>query len=475
MFLKAIEPPASLAGRKVTVMGLGLFGGGEGATRFLCRHGAIVTVTDKRSRDVLEPTIAELKDVPVRWVLGEHREEDFTGADLVIPSPAVPRDAPLLELCRRRGIPLDTEMNLFFKHCAGRICAVTGSNGKTTTTTLVGAMASRRWPRTLVGGNLGRSLLPDVESIADGEWVVLEVSSFQLEDLASIERRPEISLVTNLSPNHLDRHRTYEAYVAAKREILRSSGPADTAVLNGEDALVRSWGGARRKTFYFGRANRVLPAASGVWIGADDAPVFLRDGGAEVPLFEARDLALPGRFNLLNAAGAAAAAWAMGVDGRSIREAVHSFRAVEHRLEPVVEHEGVRYLNDSIATTPESTMAALEALGPNAVVICGGSSKGCSFRALGHAIGRRARGAVLLGQTAEAIREHIPRRRGGPEVRMATSLEDAVMHARDIARPGDRVILSPACPSYDMFVNFVERGRRFKDIARRLASQGPGR
>jgi UDP-N-acetylmuramoylalanine--D-glutamate ligase len=184
-------------------------------------------------------------------------------------------------------------------------------------------------------------------------------------------------------------------------------------------------------------------------------------------------LALPGRFNILNAAGAAAAARAMGVEQRSIAAAVHAFRAVEHRLEPVVEHEGIKYLNDSIATTPESTIAALEALGPNAVVICGGSSKGCSFRALGRAVARRARGVVLLGQTAEAIRACIPRCSGGPEIRMAADLEDAVTKAREIARPGDRVILSPACPSYDMFVNFVERGRRFKEIARKLAGAGP--
>ena len=234
------RPLSAFRDLNVTVMGLGLFGGGKGVTEFLCRLGARVTVTDTRGRAVLDPVLSQLRHLPVRWVLGEHREEDFLGADLVVPSPAVPRDNKYLTSCRRRGIPLDTEMNLFFKYCMGKICAVTGSNGKTTTTSLLAAMAARRWPHVRVGGNLGTSLLPDVDSIRRREWVVLELSSFHLEDLASIDRRPEVAVVTNLSPNHLDRHDTYEAYIAAKRVILDPAGPPNTAVLNAEDPLTRA-------------------------------------------------------------------------------------------------------------------------------------------------------------------------------------------------------------------------------------------
>lgn len=457
-------------------MGLGLFGGGKGVTEFLCQHGARVTVTDKRSAEVLEPMLAALSHLPLRWVLGEHKEEDFTGADLVIANPAVPRDANLLRLCQERGIPLETEMNLFFKHCAGRICAITGSNGKTTTTSLVGAMATRRWPGTRIGGNLGKSLLPEVASIRPDEWVILELSSFQLEDMAPLERRPEISVITNLSPNHLDRHQTYERYLDAKREILGRGSHPNVAVLNAEDAMARSWSRLRPSTFFFGRTARALPRHDGAWIDSERGEVLLASRGEVSTLFPVRELSLAGRFNLMNAAGAGAAAAAMGVDPSQIREAVRDFRAVEHRLEPVREHEGISYLNDSIATTPESTIAALEALGPNIVLICGGSSKGCSFHALGQVISRKARGVVLLGQTAEALHASIPRQPRGPEVRRATGLEDAVLKARAMASPGYRVILSPACPSYDMFVNFVERGRRFKEIVLRLsnrASSGP--
>ena len=189
MFEPRIDPPEKFRGRNVTVMGLGLFGGGEGVIRFLTELGANVTVTDKRSAQTLAPSLKKLGNLAVKWVLGEHREEDFTNADLVIPSPAVPRDSPFLQLCIRQSIPLDTEMNLFFKYCRAKIAAVTGTNGKTTTTTLLGTLASSAWPKTRVGGNLGKSLLPNVFEIGSDEWGVLELSSFQLEDLQRLDRR----------------------------------------------------------------------------------------------------------------------------------------------------------------------------------------------------------------------------------------------------------------------------------------------
>jgi len=470
IFLRDVEPLSAFNGRKVTVMGLGLFGGGKGLTEFLCSVGADVTVTDLRSREALAPVLSELEGLPVRWVLGEHREEDFTRTDMVFANPAVPRDSQLLALARRKGIPLETEMNLFFKHCPASICAITGSNGKTTTTSLAGAMARKVRRDALVGGNLGKSLLPDLASLKAGDWVVLEVSSFQLEDLASVDRRPDVAVVTNLSPNHLDRHVTYDAYLDAKRVILEPGPSACSAVLNGEDSLVRSWRSPARDTLFFGRTGSVVPRAPGVWLDEADGSVFLSRDGCRSRLFEARDLSLAGRFNVLNAGAASAAALMMGIEPGRIAEAIREFRPVEHRLEPVLERDGIIYLNDSIATTPESTVAALEALGPNAVFICGGSEKGCSFGALGRSLALRARGVVLLGKTADAIAAAIPKRPGAVEVRKAGTLEDAVAQASDMARPGDRVILSPACPSYDMFLNFAERGRRYKEIVRALGS-----
>ena len=207
--------PADLHGQRVTVMGLGLFGGGRGLTEFLCNAGARVTVTDLRDADTLSDSIELLKHLPIQWELGKHHERDFVAADRVFVNPAVPRDHQLLLAAVARGVPLDTEMNLFFRLCRGRICGITGSNGKTTTTTLTGAMFRNHFESARLGGNLGRSLLTEVDAIGPDDWVILELSSFQLEDLSDISRRPDISLVTNLSPNHLNRHKTYRAYEAA--------------------------------------------------------------------------------------------------------------------------------------------------------------------------------------------------------------------------------------------------------------------
>ena len=467
MFDTRVIPLDSLRNLHVTVMGLGLFGGGEGVTRFFCAHGAQVTVTDKRTPDVLAPSIERLAGLPVRWVLGEHREQDFTCADLVVPSPAIPRDTPLLELARDSGVALDTEMNLFWKYCPAKICAITGTNGKTTTTSLIGHLARAAWPATPVGGNLGRSLLPEVSCIHEDGWVVLELSSFQLEDLFALTRRPQVSVITNVTPNHLDRHHSYENYLAAKRTILEPSSDPNTAVLNAEDARVRSWYSHQRRTLYFGRSGLVRPRASGVWVDIERGNVLLQHASEEHVLFSFDDLSLPGTFNLLNAAAAAAAVIAMGVPIDGIAPAIRAFRTVEHRLEPFHEMGGVRFFNDSIATTPESTIAALDALGPRVVLICGGARGGDrSYTALGQRIARQTHSVVLVGQTANDIAASIPTRGTRPRVHRAATLEDAVRHALDTAVPGDRVVLSPACASYDMFVNYMERGSRFKELIR---------
>jgi UDP-N-acetylmuramoylalanine--D-glutamate ligase len=283
-----------------------------------------------------------------------------------------------------------------------------------------------------------------------------------------LERRPEISLVTNVSPNHLDRHKTYGCYLDAKKTILEGGTSDGWAILNGDDSLVRSWAtGLKRAVTYFGSAGPVRPRARGVWLEGDTI-VFSEGPRGERHLFRREDLPLPGRFNAINAAGAAAAALAAGCRPETFPAALRSFRPVEHRLELVRRLGGVEYYNDSIATTPESTLCAMEALGPDLILIAGGSSKGASFRRLGSTIARRTRGAVLIGETAQDILEAIRRNPQPVPAHLAESLEGAIDVARSLARPGFRIILSPACASYDMFVNFEERGRRFKEIVKGL-------
>ncbi|MEC7775091.1 MAG: UDP-N-acetylmuramoyl-L-alanine--D-glutamate ligase [Planctomycetota bacterium] len=460
MFSKTIQPRLWYRDKKVTVVGLGSFGGGAGVTRFLDSQGARVTVTDLKTGKELEKELAGLADLDIKWVLGEHRDEDLLEADLVVLNPAIPRCIPLVERCVGAGVPLETEMNLFFKYCRGKICAITGSNGKTTTTSLAGAMARQRWPELLIGGNIGRSLLPQVDQIAEEDWVLLELSSFQLDDLASIDRRPNISVITNLSENHIDWHGSYDNYLAAKRQILRTGPPPDIAVLNLSDPLLRKWAG--ESTRELRAVSTPAEGITGVITDMDAGAVRSIGGGKEERLFSREDLQLRGDFNLVNAATAAAAAAAMGIEPPEILEAVRSFKGVEHRLQLVGTFREVEYFNDSIATTQESTVAALQNLGPAVILICGGKSKGCGFDQLAATAAKETRHVVLIGETAGEIETAI-RAAGAdsPELTHAADLRAAVEAAARSARPGDRVLLSPACPSYDQFKNFEERGKEF--------------
>jgi UDP-N-acetylmuramoylalanine--D-glutamate ligase len=453
-------------GARVTVMGLGLFGGGVGATRFAASLGAKVTVTDLRGAAQLGESLEALAGLPVRYVLGRHEDADFREADLVIVNPAVPMNSPYLGLARSAGVPLTTEMLLFAERCAGRVVAVSGSNGKTTTTSLVGAILSAYDRRTVVGGNLGRSLLMEARNVERGAPVILEVSSFQLEWLGPTGWYPEIGVLTNLSPNHLDRHGTYEAYVAAKRELLAHQPPQAYAVLNAQNEGLRAMAaGLPGRIVWFDGKGEARPGAR----VEGETIVFEREGKpvGVVPLDE---IPLVGYHNRENVLAAVAAASTWGVPPRTIRSAVRRFTPVAHRLEFVREVGGVRYYNDSIATTPESAICALRSFEPRQIVlIAGGYDKKIPFDDLGREIAARAAGLVLLGTTAEKI-ARAAEAAGFPaaDIHRVGALADAVALAARLARPGQVVSLSPACASYDQFRNFEERGILFKKLVSAL-------
>ena len=454
------------AGARVTVMGLGLFGGGVGATRFAVGLGARVTVTDLRPEEQLAESLEALRGLPVRYVLGRHEEADFREADLVIVNPAVPLVSPFLEIARQAGVPLTTELLLFVERCAGRIVAVSGSNGKTTTTSLIGAILAAHDPRTVVGGNLGRSLLAEAASIEEGAPVVLEVSSFQLEWLGPARWAPEIGVLTNLSPNHLDRHGTFDAYVAAKRELLAHQPPTGAAVLNAADErlceMAKSLPG---RTFWFDSRGTCRP---GAWV--EDGEIILALERKPQPVMRARDIPLVGMHNRENVLAAVVAAGVWGVTSEVIADAVQAFKPVEHRLEFVREVGGVRYYNDSIATTPESAICALRSFEPGQLLlIAGGYDKKIPFDALGPEIAARAGGLIVLGATAEKI-ACAAESAGFPAERIhrVGTLAEAVALTAKIARPGQAVSLSPACASYDQFRNFQERGLLFKSLVMKL-------
>ena len=454
-------------GRRVLVMGLGLFGGGCGAVRFLCRQGAQVTVTDLRQAEELAESLRDLEGLPVRYKLGGHDTEDFQNTDLVVANPAVPRSSPYLQAAEAAGVPVTTEICLFVSRCPSPIVGVTGTSGKTTTTSLIVEMLRRRDARTLVGGNIGGSLLDRLDEIAPDTPVVLELSSFQLDRLGDMAWSPHVAVVTNFAPNHLDVHGSLDAYRNAKRQIVAHQREGDAAVLNGDDAEVAGWGGrggVRYVTFSLAR----MPA-HGVFVRDGDIRHTL--GGAERTVCPATDLRLPGRHNLANALAAAGAALCCGVPEPDIAEALRCFAGVAHRLEHVAEIGGVHYHNDSIATSPDRTRAALEAFSGRIVLIAGGYDKGLGFDELGPVIGQKVSHLILMGKTADAIAAAVPGD-AATRVHRVASLDEAVMTAAGVALPGDAVLLSPASASYDMFRNFEERGNLFKYLVLSLAQKG---
>jgi len=463
MTLPLITETPRLEGRRVTVMGLGLFGGGVGITRFLVRRGAKVTVTDMKPESDLRESVDELKGLPVTLRLGGHDERDFKEADLVIVNPAVPETNPHLKLARA----LETEMNLFFKLCPDTLkVGITGSNGKTTTTTLVGEVLKKGRARVWVGGNIGGSLLESVDSIGEGDLVVLELSSFMLENLGLLKKSPEVGVVMNLTPNHLDRHGTMENYAAAKRQIVaHQTGPGRIKVLNADDPLVRGFAGAARSDNWFFSLKE--QPEWGALARDEKIEITLPLGAGAIDVSRRK---IPGWFNLQNMAAAAVAALAASGTRWSWQAACehvfNSFPGVEHRLEFVAVKRGVRYYNDSKATDAEATIAALETLAGPFVLILGGFDKKTPFDGLARAVASKpVRACVLLGQTAPAIEEALRAQARVPEIVRAATLEDAV---RVPARTGETVLLSPACASWDMYRNFTERGRLFKSLVSAL-------
>ncbi len=470
--MSRFAPDLEFRDRTVTVMGLGGFGGGIGAVRFLAEQGARVLVTDLRSESELRASLAQLDPAwPVTLRLGQHDEADFRDTDLIVVSPAVPKNSPYLGVARAAGVSLTSEMNLFWERNPGRVIAVTGSNGKSTTTALIHAIVAaalgesgRRAPcRCWLGGNIGVSLLPQVGRIQPRDWVILELSSFQLEDLAPLKPRPEIAVVTNFSPNHLDRHGTVEAYRAAKQNLLRWQTAEQFAVMNGRSE-VADWPTAATR-WHFGST----PNEMGFGVFGDGLDVTVRwpdafGGEQRLPL--GRWLTLRGTHNWQNAQAAVAAALAAGLSIEAVERGISSFTGLPHRLEFVADVAGRRCINDSKSTTPEATVLALQAFDEPIVLLAGGYDKQIDLSAIADAAVRHCRAVALLGQTGPQLGVLIERAArtadvAGPTCRGFPSLEPAVAWSLQQSAPGDIVLLSPGCASYDWFANYIERGERF--------------
>lgn len=447
----ALQTP-SLAGARVLVLGLGRFGGGLGAARWLLQQGAQVTVTDKLTAEALPEPCRVLTEAGARLVLGGHEGLDPTQFDLLVVNPAVPQSAPLVVAARAAGVRVSSEMALLLERWPGPVLGVTGSNGKSTTVTLAAAVLGAMGRDARAGGNLGGSLLPDLTSADARTVAVVELSSFMLEVTGPLGLGPDVAVVTNITPNHLDRHGSLAAYVEAKAAVLVR---AHSAVLPSENALARDLllpAGCSR--LLFGAAGPEVP------LGVDGAGHLVDSQGARV--LNSSELAFPGRVARLDLAAATLAARAVtGQDPLpGLASAARSWRPPPHRLAPAGERAGVRYVDDSVSTTPESTAASLEAVGGPCVLLAGGRDKGlCSAALVAACQVLPVRLVLTLGEQAEPLAAALSA--AGVPVRVARTLEIALPIAHQVARPGDTVLLSPGYSSHDQFINYEARGRVF--------------
>ncbi len=447
----------NLEGKRVLVVGLGK--SGVASALFLKKQGARVTVSDTKSGDELRKEIPVLLDHGITVETGGHGERTFHEQDLIVVSPGVPVDAPPLTQSRARGEAVIGEVELAAQYLPGPIVGITGSNGKTTTTTLVGEILAAGGIPTLVGGNIGTPAISLVERATAETAIVLEVSSFQLETIQAF--RPKVAVVLNVTPDHLDRHRTFEIYVNAKARIFENQSQNDFAVLNLDDPTCVQLGQrTKAQVFWFSRQKEV---ARGAWV--HEGEIVLRDGHGQKQIMKVAEIPLKGAHNLENVLAAVCASALMGCEAGKIREAVSKFKAVEHRLEYVATIQGVDYYNDSKATNVDATIKALESFPNNIQLILGGKDKGSDYTVLNELLRKRVKRVYTIGAAAAKIEGQIK----GPEVVHAETLENALRKASSVAHAGDIVLLAPACASFDQFKSYEHRGQTFKEIVRTLA------
>jgi UDP-N-acetylmuramoylalanine--D-glutamate ligase len=439
--------------KRALVVGLGR--SGVASALFLQSQGARVTVSDSKPEDELRQEIPVLLDHGIAVETGRHGERTFQNQDLIVVSPGVPFDAQPLVQARALGEQVIGEIELAAEFLSGPIVAITGSNGKTTTTTLVGEIFAKSGLKTLVGGNIGTPAISLVEKATPETVTVLEVSSFQLETIRTF--RPKVAVVLNVTPDHLDRHRTFEAYTAAKARVFENQQEHDFAVLNGDDpTCVAMAGKTTAEVFWFNRKREV---DQGTFVR--QGIVHFRRAATDHKIMPVAEIPLKGAHNVENVLAAILTAELMGCKPDSIRTAVREFIAVEHRLQYVATVRGVEYYNDSKATNVDATIKALEAFPGNVHLILGGKDKGSDYTVLNGLVRERVKCVYTIGAAAEKIQKHIT---GATKIISSGTMDHAVAQASTNAQAGDIVLLAPACASFDQFQNYEHRGRVFKDL-----------
>ena len=460
-----------MRGKRVTLVGLGTRQGGLGIARYLVGQGAVVTVTDMRDESALAETISALAGLPIRYVLGGHDERDFTpdGADLIVRNPAVPRRAPMLQLARAHGVPIEMEMSLFFRACPAPIVGVTGTKGKTTVSTLTGALLREALPDTRVAGNMGVTALGQLDDLSPDAPMVLELSSWQLEALIEHRLAPRVAVITLIAEDHLNTYDGFEDYAATKRGITWHQRPGDYLVVNRDDP--ESWRAASEtpaSVVPFGLAD---VGEAGAWKAGDE--LVWRWGGSETRWPMPTSPALRGPHGRRNALAALAAAMLAGSNAEAVRRGLCGFTGVRDRMEVVGTIDGVTYINDTTATAPVAAAAALGALGdgPGQVhLLAGGADKKLDPAPLALAAARSGAAVYLfLGSATEALKNALNLHGVEPKGTFAT-MHDAVLAATEATAPGDTVLLSPGCASFGLFRDEFDRGEQFRTVVAALAA-----
>lgn len=457
-----MRPGIDLNEKRVLVVGIAR--SGIATALFCAARGARVTATDEQPESNLAEAAAKLRAAGVALALGAHGPELFEAQDLIILSPGVPADLSALTSARATGIRVWSEIELAWRFLHGRMIAVTGSNGKTTTTSLIAHILKSSGISTAIGGNIGTPLISLVDSTNDTSFTVAEVSSFQLETIESF--RPEIALLLNLTPDHLDRHHSIAEYARAKLRIFENQRDRDAAILNADDPEVAQRVPAKPGVYWFSRQKHV---SAGAYVR--DAQIIVRDHGDEEIILRRDEIPLRGEHNLENVLAASIATWLAGAEPAAIAEGIRTFPGVEHRIEFVAEVRGVKFYNDSKATNVDATLKAIAAFDSPLLIILGGKDKGSPYTPLREPLQANTRAAFLIGVAAEKIAAELD---GAVPLVQAETLDRAVQQAFDQAKPGDTILLAPACSSFDQFENFEHRGRKFKQLVADLARQHNG-
>jgi UDP-N-acetylmuramoylalanine--D-glutamate ligase len=455
--------------KRVTVVGLGLEG--IDVVRFLHRRGARITVSDAKPPEALAARLEQIAGIPAHLALGANDPKDIADADAVFVSQSVPLDLPALAEARARGVPISSMFKLFVELCPGPIVAITGSSGKSTTTSLTGEMFRQDGKPCFVGGNIGVGLLSHLDEIASDTWVVLEVSHTQLQLVP--DRGPHVACVLNITPNHLDRF-TWDQYWRLKANLLRGQTADDYAVLGYDDPVAGALAGIAGSQVVYFSLRRDIPG-DGAFLR--EGWIVLRWHDRQQRLFPIDSLHLRGRHNWANAAAAAVVARLGGVTAPAISRAVEEFEGVPHRLELVARTNNIDYYNDSIATTPQRTLAALRSFGQPLVLLLGGRDKHLPLEEMAREACRRCRAVVFFGESGPLLEEAVQRAAAArspdqrPQLVRLAGLAEAVETSHALARAGDAVLLSPACTSFDAYENFEERGAHFRRLVLALAQE----